>query len=199
MTKQKFIERHWRFYLMLERRFTETLQYVELDKRNFDTFSMEFASQIREIGSEIDIVFKELLGFSQGERKNINDYINGIEQKHEDMFDRKILVKDISITPFENLNKRKPSELEWWKAYNDIKHGRVANYQEANLKNVLMLLSVLYLLEMYLFKESITEDETDIVKKDSEIFRIDGWKNKYLPLNDMVASISNGTLEIKER
>ena len=61
MTRQEFMERHWRFYSMLEDKFTNTLQYVELDERNFQTFSMEFVSQIREIGSEIDVVLKELL------------------------------------------------------------------------------------------------------------------------------------------
>lgn len=60
---------------MLEEKFTNALRYVELDEKNFETFSMEFVSQIREIGSEIDIVLKELLDFSQDERKNISDYV----------------------------------------------------------------------------------------------------------------------------
>ena len=193
MTRQEFMERHWRFYSMLEDKFTNTLQYVELDERNFQTFSMEFVSQIREIGSEIDVVLKELLGYAQDDRKNIADYIKGIEETYPDMFQRKIMTQKLTIIPFDNLNKEKPSELLWWKAYNDVKHGRVLNFKEANLQNTLLLLATLYLFEMYLLKKSIKENESDIVEKDSGLFRILDWKTKYMPLNRMFAKIEDET------
>lgn len=196
MTRQEFMEKHWRFYSMLEEKFTNALRYVELDEKNFETFSMEFVSQIREIGSEIDIVLKELLNFSQDERKNISDYVGEIDKKYPDMFNRKIMTQNLTITPFDGLDKEKPAELEWWKAYNHIKHGRVLNYKEANLQNTLLMLATLYMLEMYLLKKSVKENESDIVEKDSGLFRILDWKTNYLPLNRMSAKISDETLSM---
>lgn len=185
MIKEEFLEKHWRFYRMLEKRFINTLQYIELDKQNFDTFSMEFVSQIREIGSEIDIVLKELLGYGQEKRTTIAHYIKGLEQQYPEIFNRKLLVRGIEIIPFENLDKKNPSKLFWWEVYNDIKHGRTLNYKKANMKNTLVMLATLYLLEMYLLKKSIQEDESDIVNDDIAFFRIVDWTTSYASMQGL--------------
>ena len=44
--------------------FIESLEYVELHKDNFNTFSNGYALLIQAIGAELDVVFKEFCGFS---------------------------------------------------------------------------------------------------------------------------------------
>lgn len=194
MTREDFLEKYWNFYLMLERKFVASLQYVELDERNYSTFSMEYVSQILNIGSEIEVVIKELLDIPQTERKNITDYIRGLETKYSDIFSRKIKVKKYEIAPFDGLDKEKPSDLFWWKAYNEVKHGRGINFENANLKNTITLLATLYLLEMYLLKKCITEEEPDIVDKETELFSIIDWQTKCLPINRTHMKLEGTTL-----
>ena len=38
MTRQEFLKDYWQYYLMLEKQFVNTLQYVDLDNNNFTTF-----------------------------------------------------------------------------------------------------------------------------------------------------------------
>ena len=64
------------------------------------------------------------------------------------------------------------------------------NKKDANQKNVLNLLGVLYLLEMkYLQKITDDSNQPDIPNKQSELFSLDGWNTRYIPMNGGVASI----------
>lgn len=42
MTRQEFLKDYWQYYLMLEKQFVNTLQYVDLDNNNFTTFSNQY-------------------------------------------------------------------------------------------------------------------------------------------------------------
>lgn len=193
MTRADFLEKYWRFYLMLEKKFVDSLQYVELDKRNYGTFSMEYVSQMLNIGSEIEVVLKELLNIPQKQETGIRKYIMELDINHNDIFARKIRVRKYEINPFDGLNKEKPKELYWWKAYNEVKHGRGANFKNANLKNTVTMLATLYLLEMYLLKKCITDDDPDIVDKETELFRIVDWQTQCFSMNRTHMKL-NGTM-----
>lgn len=79
MKQKEFIREYWNYYLLLENKFLNTLNYVELsdekDKKdekdkndnyyNYSTFSKEYMSQIYTIGAEIDTVLKVICGFNQ--------------------------------------------------------------------------------------------------------------------------------------
>lgn len=39
MTRKELNQKHWRYYLMLEKRFIESMEYVELHQDNYNTFS----------------------------------------------------------------------------------------------------------------------------------------------------------------
>ena len=58
MTRQEFLKDYWQYYLMLEKQFVNTLQYVDLDNNNFTTFSNQYANLLQAIGSELDSFFK---------------------------------------------------------------------------------------------------------------------------------------------
>lgn len=42
MTRKEFLQHYWRYYLVLEEKFKNTLNYIELDWQNAGTFSNEY-------------------------------------------------------------------------------------------------------------------------------------------------------------
>lgn len=184
MKRKDFIKDYWRYYLMLEQRFCETTRYVELTEDNYQTYSLEYVNELQSIGSEIDVLMKILCGFGQNERKNISDYCPKILEKYPDIIEREVNVEtlDDPVIPFKGWDKKEAAKsLDWWTAYNDIKHGRVLNIRNASLKNVLDSLAALYILEMYYLKEIAKQnEELDIPNKDSEIFSLLRWETKHI-------------------
>lgn len=83
----------------------------------------------------------------------------------------------IKLQPFKNW---KPSQLysapDWWTPYNRVKHERLENFKEANLKNVMNALAGLYTLESYLVKYIGDRDKTKDVPNDiSNLFELIGF------------------------
>ena len=39
MNRKELSQNHWKYYLMLEKRFVESIEFVELHEDNFDAFS----------------------------------------------------------------------------------------------------------------------------------------------------------------
>ncbi len=187
MLRDEFVKIYWRYYLVLEEHFHKIEKYVEFTEDNYSTYSMEFISCLMEIGSEIDGVMKNICGFSATARKTINDYISDILEKYPDIREKEVLVRNMVILPFQGWSIEEPAKsLEWWQAYNNVKHGRSENYQQANLKNVIHALAALFLLEMYRIKEIANIDqEMDIPEKESEIFRIKNWENRWMSCGDL--------------
>ena len=108
----------------------------------------------------------------------MNDYFGIVTNRFPDLLDREIKVKEsIIIKPYENWNKKKPSEsLFWWRNYNNIKHGRVLNHKNANLESVLNLLGGLFMLEMYIIKDLSNENGIpDIPEIQSKLFKMNDW------------------------
>ena len=193
MTCSDFMKNYWRYYLLLEKHFETIESYVEISEENFRTFSFEFASQLQNIGSELDAIMKEICGYAQTDRKDISNYCPTILQKYPALIEQKVGVRGMEIIPFENWDSNRASQsLVWWQAYNDIKHGRVQNYKEANLGNVLSALSGLYILERFYLKDiSEAEKTIDIPDPDSKLFNAIGWDSKYIPFSNMIAAQVN--------
>lgn len=74
MTRKEFLQHYWCYYLVLEEKFRNTLNYVELDQDNERTFSNEYALLLQAIGAELDNFFKVYCRFSPDDRKTIKDY-----------------------------------------------------------------------------------------------------------------------------
>ena len=60
MDSKDFNRLYWKHYLNIEEDFIKTNRYVEVDKRNFQTFSVEYVKLLQLIGSEFDVVSKEI-------------------------------------------------------------------------------------------------------------------------------------------
>lgn len=78
MTVNDYLDKFWRYYLILEERFENSIRYVELNTDNFSTYSIDFVNQIQMIGSEIDVIMKSMSGFNATDRKSIADYATAI-------------------------------------------------------------------------------------------------------------------------
>lgn len=64
-----------------------------------------------------------------------------------------ISVKVSSVQPFKNWSPNPAyNSPDWWSPYNRVKHERLENFRDANLKNVANALAGLYILESYLVK-----------------------------------------------
>lgn len=184
MTRKEFLQHYWGYYLVLEEKFKNTLNYVELDDKNGAAFSNEYALLLQSIGAELDNFFKIYCGFSSEERKTISDYSSFVLTDYPDIVNQKVLIpeRDIELQPYQGWNANRPSQsLVFWDSFCKIKHSRYANIQEANQKNVLNILAALYLLEMkYLSK--ITYDEPDVPDNKSGLFELKDWNYRFIPI-----------------
>lgn len=183
MNSKQFNGLYWNHYIILEEDFRNTLRYVELAEENFKTFSVEFNKQLQSIGSEFDVICKEICKYYEYDNKRrINEYAEVILPKFTNIVNEEIALKgdndfiikplkDWSLTP----NHKSPS---WWRCYNDVKHNRVNNMGKANMENVLNALASLYLIEMYFIYEIANRDDciAKIPETPSLLFEIRDWK-----------------------
>jgi DNA modification methylase len=151
------IEPHWNYFLTIERDLTEISRYVEFDKRNFRCFSIEFARILLASGAEVDVVCKQICRNIQSNStaNNILDYQNEILPVYANIprFQINVPRFGLSMKPWSEW--RKPTNApKWWTAYNKTKHNRDLEYYRANLKNALNSVAGLYIMVLYLYKNS---------------------------------------------
>ncbi len=199
MTRKEFLQHYWRYYLVLEEKFKNTLNYIELDWQNAQTFSNEYALLLQSIGAELDNFFKVYCGFATENRKNINDYCNFVLNDYFDIVNQKVLIpeRDMEFQPYQGWNTANPAQsLIFWDGFCKIKHSRYANIQMANQKNVLYALGALYLLEMKYLSNIAASNEPDVPNKKSELFELDNWTYHFTPMGEMFACIDGEVCQI---
>lgn len=166
MTKENFTKLFWKQYLLLERDFLVTDEYVTIQKDNYKTFSNRYTYLFLNICSEMDSLAEEYCKVIEGKSKiKANTIVKKLSEILE--ADPKLKMKacrtndmysGIRLTPFTKFNE--DLSADWWQDYNKIKHFRaeepevgIPNYQLANLKNVLHAMAALYLLMMSLYEK----------------------------------------------
>ena len=201
MDRNELSRNHWKYYLMLEKHFVESIEYVELHEDNFNTFSNGYALLIQTIGAELDAVFKEYCGFNTDDRETIADYAQYLLSNEPHIVNQIISVQeyDVEIQPFKNWDVNHPAQsLQWWKAFADIKHNRYNQLKQAKLENVLNILGALCLIEMmYLKKITNGTNELDIFNESSKLFTLKNWTTKGVTLNNVIAIIDRSDVLIK--
>lgn len=195
MTRKEFLQHYWCYYLVLEEKFKNTLNYVELNWQNAATFSNEYALLLQSIGAELDNFFKLYCGFASEDRKNIKDYCTFVLNDYSDIVNRKVLIpeRNMGFWPYQGWNAENPAQsLTFCK----IKHSRYANIQVANQKNVLYALGALYLLEMKYLSKIATSNEPDVPNKKSELFELDNWTYRFIPMGEGFACVDGKVCQI---
>lgn len=178
----------WTHYIEIENEFLNCTRYVSLDEDNYKTFSEKFFSLYQIIGSEVDVIAKELC-FLLGETKelnNIHQYCKSIKTSLLNFCSEEVWVKNLDkiLVPWKdwtysiNVDKNGVSKTtgttpKWWTLYNKTKHARTQTlssygkpfYKFANLENVLTALSGLFVLNLYVYRElSKTLSDVDCFK-----------------------------------
>lgn len=183
MTREEYNQNYWMFYLQLEKDFYKTLNFVEFCEDNFGTYSKEYTKQIVSIGSEVDIIFKELCKVinPSAKRKCITDYAN-ILCGWSDLTSANVQFKFTKefYTPFAGWTP--DTKPDWWEIYNSVKHYRTEedNYKKGNLKNTFNILMALYILNRYLCREISSTAILQEPEIKSSLFDMKGW-NIYIP------------------
>lgn len=212
LNRKEFIERYWKYYLILEKNFLDVEQYLAIDEINYSAFSNEYIKQYQTICSEIDAIAKSYCREIDNKFRggNINKYRECIVSKNNDFANRKIILidREITVSPWEDWNctkdklsnqneNIKSNNPDWWNKYNNIKHRRTTindetklpYYKLANQKNVIYSLAALFQLEMYYYRllwEKQFQSEPDIPDPPSKLFMIENWESKWLMLGEEI-------------
>lgn len=202
MKREEFISKIWSYYIMLEKHFETTFQYVEPIEDNNLCFSKEFNKQLLSIGSEIDIVCKELCmvienkNFDEVKKYNIADYKKIISNDNNFMEEKCIfLVNQEILKPWadwENLDSP-----NWWKDYNNIKHNRLINnnHKLGNYSNVKIALAALFVIIRILYKKQFSAEPMP----QSNLFKMNNWSTYKEIGNGFFTVISpNGNVGLKK-
>ena len=190
MNRDEFCRLHWSYYLVLEKDFLDTERYISfefgdnylydsqnavIDYANSTTFSNEFIKQYQAICSEVDVILKSIcneLGNSSASR--MPEYSDLILNSWSTLPNQKVRMKAIELQPFKNWQKNPSYNApDWWSPYNEVKHNRLGNFRNANLKNVANALAGLYILESYFVKFIGQRDNVlDVPNNISKLFEL---------------------------
>lgn len=191
--RRDFIRIHWNLYLTCEKAFIETLEYVDLQKNNYNTCSNRISIQLITICTLIDSTLREMYSLSGAvELKHLAQELNADSSFSPTMsvYVKPLREKPCEITPWENLAKSgKDAVPEWWNAYNGLKHDRYRNEMVGTLENLMHGLAAFYIVEMmyakkvgdYWFQENGQQasDETIDVPNDvSRVFELENWTTR---------------------
>lgn len=157
----------WHTYLNLEKDFIDVTRYVALDKNHGGVWSEKIAQLLLLTGSTVDSVFNEMrispfleqyepvIELRQNSKPNIGNY--------RDVYDPIYHLSSVElraqygladygmISPFQPFALK--NKLEWWEAYNDVKHGFFQKMHKGTLDNVVHALGALFALNV-LHKDS---------------------------------------------
>ena len=169
-TSQSFI--HWNYFVALENDLAQVSRYIEFDKHNFKTYSIELAHLLLASASEVDVIAKEICCLLEPTTRaeNINNYQAIIRRNIPEFIRETVYVPrfNLILKPWTSWNAR--TNPLWWRSYNKVKHERNQHFPEANLKNVLnsvggLLVTVFYFYKLKFQSEGVAHDNRDVNEK----------------------------------
>jgi hypothetical protein len=132
------IDAHWNYFLSMEQDLERLSRFVEVDKRNYECFSVEIARLLIAAAAEAEVVCKQLCQkLNTSSARNIHQYRKQIVQAYSVIPRFEVIAPryGLHFKPWAKWKKANDVPL-WWTAYNKIKHNRDSEYHRANLKNV---------------------------------------------------------------
>ena len=140
-------EYYWSYYLSIERMLEDTRRFVAASYENKNTYSDEFAKIILLSCSEIDSILKIICKLKGVEKKDseynmklyvqvLSEFKNIREIAYSPDLSTYIDEKALIVYPFKEMDKHKKyGGLEWWSAYQALKHNRLESATSGNLYN----------------------------------------------------------------
>jgi hypothetical protein len=155
--------RYWQHFLALEADFAAASRYVEFAQPNFKTYSTEFAKLLLAIGSEVDVLCKNICAKIDpaAKRGNIDDYRACIVSHNARITTEEALIRryDLVFKPWDAWSRgQNPT---WWRSYNNVKHERNTYSHEANLENCANAISGLFVVVLYCRKAEKSREDLD--------------------------------------
>ena len=205
MTDQDFKNQYWKQYIMIEKEFKTSIKYVAVDHCNFSTYSDVYAKLLLLIGSEVDVVAKEIckeINMTSTAEK-ISSYQPEICSRFPEFESVITACSDIDLHPWQGWSNSSP---DWWKIYNGLKHNRnkhetygavtQENYKFANQGVVLESLAGLYQLEQYLYSFISHNPHEETPLPGSRLYRLkdQGWETKYFGQDSVLYIDDDGCL-----
>lgn len=147
---------HWRFYLAIMEDLNTITRYIEPCPDNYSAYSLELSRILLAVGSEIDVVAKQICTKVAPEAKadSITEYCAVLTKAYPQMVAVEVTMErhSLSFVPWQSWGQgESPS---WWKSYNDVKHHRHERFSKANLENTLNATAGLCVLVVYLYHET---------------------------------------------
>lgn len=180
-----------RYFQILQKKIKELFKYIEPSENNIKVYSLILYELLTDVCIEVENNLRGIMeanGYKSDRFNMSEDYFKLNEVLHLDKYKVKIILKsDIQeICPFENWSSSVYSPLEWYKAYNDVKHNRSENIEKANLIHLLQAFAGLYILlysQFYEYANCVSSSNTMflfaeqgglIVPNPNNIFEISG-------------------------
>lgn len=212
MTCEQFTNIYWSQYISIEKEFAATLHYLALDIKNESAYSQAYSKLMLEIGSEVDVVFKEyckLIDSSfKGAYKTIGRYKESVKNNNPDFITQQVSIinYDRTLYPWIEWNTL-PDAPWWWTAYNKVKHNRTSvveidgikqeGYKFANQRYTLLALAGLYQIMVNFYQRLADGEGKQIITPmpGSRIFKMIGgvWDSISF-YGDSAFYINNGNL-----
>lgn len=160
---------YWSVYQNLEKELIELSNYIHIDDKQLDIYSMKIAELLIRTAVEFESLAKELYlnnGGNKADDKELyydTDCLALLKEKwclnlkkvqivsnnfYFDNDQNKILM------PLRKAHKRGSSSEKWLQAYQAIKHNRRISLDKASLKNLIQAMAALYILNIY-YKDTI--------------------------------------------
>lgn len=164
---------YWNIYQRLEQELVELSDVIFIDDAQINVYSMRIADLLMRTCVEIEAISKKLYVDNGGtiidEKKMYFDKvcIDLLERKW--LLSKKVVFvtcptlyfKDDSnklLTPLLHANIFGPNSADWAVAYQAIKHSRINNLSQGNIKLFIRSLAALYILNLYLRQQIIDLD-----------------------------------------
>ena len=161
MDPQEYIQ-HWNYYCSLAARFDGTKDYLyhgfcqNEDGRSLmihgDVYSDIFKQIIILSASEFEIIAKAICQAKGEKARNIKSITNILLKHFPNLPKTEIMTPFCTATPLQDwrVEEDKVVGLDWWKAYNSLKHNETDSYRKAALENAFLSVATLYILNLYL-------------------------------------------------
>ena len=125
--------------------FRRTTRYVNVCERNASTFSIEYLRLLLDTGSEIEALAKFFCDWRApgqlGDEPNIDGWRKTVMHIQPDFYKTAIDVLQVHrFQPWLTWGDTPPTNPDWWRAYNNVKHDRTKFFDRANLWNVISAL-----------------------------------------------------------
>lgn len=158
---QEYIQ-HWNYYCSLAARFDGTKEYVYHGFRqneggsfiliHGDVYSDIFKQIIILSASEFEIIAKAICQIKGQKAENIKCITNILLKHFPNLPKTEIMTPFFTGTPLQDwrVEDGKVVGLDWWRAYNSLKHNEIDSYRKATLENAFLSIATLYILNLYL-------------------------------------------------